>query len=188
MDSVPSGIIVPPRGKVPNLVAPTEEIWENVVGFEHNYEVSNCGRVRRKRKMNRWPALGLLAQFPNDDGYPSLYLRRHSGPRVHLAVHSLVLRAFCGESGGLVCRHLDGDKNNNQLANLAWGTQLENSQDKTRHGRTPKGETHRSAKLNKEIVKSIQADLLAMKQLEVAGKYGVSRSTVQRIAYGKSWQ
>lgn len=51
-------------------------------------------------------------------------------------VHRLVLRAFVGACPpGQVCRHLNGDKKDNRLSNLAWGTLLENRQDRTRHDR-----------------------------------------------------
>jgi hypothetical protein len=52
-------------------------------------------------------------------------------------VHQLVLLAFVGprpkldEKGEI--RHLDGDKMNNQLANLVYGTQKENMADRKLH-------------------------------------------------------
>lgn len=48
----------------------------------------------------------------------------------------MVLRAFVGEPpAGHECRHLDGDRQNNALDNLAWGTRAENVADTIRHGR-----------------------------------------------------
>jgi hypothetical protein len=50
-------------------------------------------------------------------------------------VHQLVAAAFLGpRPDGLEVRHLDGDPLNNAVSNLAYGTRLENIQDKKRHG------------------------------------------------------
>jgi hypothetical protein len=52
------------------------------------------------------------------------------------------------------CRHLDGNRSNNRLDNLAWGTPLENGADKARHG-TAKGERNGRAKLTAAKVRRI---------------------------------
>lgn len=49
-------------------------------------------------------------------------------------VHRLVLEAFSGVCPtGLEARHLNGDRKDNRLCNLAWGTREENIEDKKRH-------------------------------------------------------
>jgi hypothetical protein len=54
-------------------------------------------------------------------------------------VHHLVLRAFVGERPVTIergeIRHLDGNKTNNVLANLCYGTIKENADDRKRHRR-----------------------------------------------------
>lgn len=51
-----------------------------------------------------------------------------------LRVHRLVLAAFAGPCpDGMECRHLDGNPNNNNLANLEWGTPLQNALDRKEH-------------------------------------------------------
>jgi hypothetical protein len=55
-----------------------------------------------------------------------------------IRVHRLILEAFVGPApDGLECRHLDGDKSNNQISNLCWGTKLENRADRIKHGTMP---------------------------------------------------
>jgi hypothetical protein len=58
-------------------------------------------------------------------------------------VHRLVFETFNGPlpAGRFVC-HLDGDPQNNRLDNLALGTGRDNARDRTRHGRTARGERH----------------------------------------------
>jgi hypothetical protein len=55
-------------------------------------------------------------------------------------VHVLVAAAFLGPCpDGQEVRHLDGDKLNNCLDNLIYGTRSENNLDTVRHGHHKKG-------------------------------------------------
>ena len=108
------------------------EIWKPVPGYEHNYEVSNHGDVRsRPRKAT---AGGVLNPTVGKAGY--LWIHLYSdGRRITRAVHQVVAAAFLGPRPmGQEVRHLDGDKQNCALSNLAYGTRSENGRDKRRHG------------------------------------------------------
>jgi hypothetical protein len=51
------------------------------------------------------------------------------------SVHALMLETFIGpRPDGQVGRHLDGNRENLAIENLAWGTPEENRQDAYRHG------------------------------------------------------
>lgn len=106
------------------------------------YEVTADGRIFSHAN---WRGLGIrdLVHQPNEDGYPSVRLTIN-GKRVHYAVHKLVAMAHLDPrpSPAHEVRHLDGDKLNPNVANLAWGTRKENAEDRDRHGRTSKGESH----------------------------------------------
>lgn len=77
-------------------------------------------------------------------GYRSvgIYPERGKPPKTCL-VHRLVAQAFDGDAPSPAhtdVRHLDGNKANNVLTNLAWGTRSENMRDVLRHrqeGRKP---------------------------------------------------
>jgi hypothetical protein len=57
-----------------------------------------------------------------------------------LYAHHLVLETFVGPCPtGMECRHLNGDRSDNRLANLCWGTKVENAADRERHGTQPRG-------------------------------------------------
>src|SRR4051812_26170742 len=105
-----------------------EERWAPVPGLDGGYEVSDLGRVRSwmrtgRRPVNRPPTrlaeprlLGM--HYEALGGYFVVNLSRKP-----YLVHHLVLTAFDrprpeGQEG----RHLDGNRHNNALANLAWGT------------------------------------------------------------------
>ena len=128
-----------------------QEIWKSIPGYEGRYEVSNLGRVR---SVNRWVRFGRTTKVRftkgkvlricfNSDGYAQVSLGRHTGCHVH----HLVAFAFIGPRPTklvvrrikLVVRHKNGNKSNNNLDNLCYGTRKENADDRNAHGTSNKG-------------------------------------------------
>ena len=117
------------------------EEWRPIPEW-HGYEVSNTGRVRSiertvirrtGRPMSVRPRI--LSQVTRTDGYPSVFLCRTEDRGTRRYVHQLVLEAFVGpRPDKMECRHLDGDRLNPHVTNLAWGTRSQNTQDRVRHG------------------------------------------------------
>lgn len=85
-----------------------------------------------------------------------------------------------------VVRHLDSDKENNCAENLAYGTHLENENDKIGNGTW--NLRNGGAKLTPTQVKEIREKLKTTTQNELAIQYGVSRPTITRIASNKIWK
>lgn len=112
------------------------ERWLPVPGYEGAYEVSDRGRVRSLDRITAQgrPCKGIvLTQLNGSKGYKQVGLHR-SGQTTH-HVHRLVLLAFAGPAPeGMEVRHLNGDRTDNTLANLTWGTHLENMRDQREHG------------------------------------------------------
>ena len=97
-----------------------KEIWKTIEDFP-NYEVSNLGNVRNKKRGI------LLKQTMGREGrYLSVYLC-NNGKENTQRVHRLVAEAFLGKHPGMVVNHIDGDKLNNCLDNLEWCTAKENN-------------------------------------------------------------
>ena len=128
---------------------PMTEQWLPVVGWEESYEVSDLGNVRslprlvvdriRTRRLS-----GRLKKLtPTCYGYRAVTFNR-SGEVVQYKVHRLVLEAFVGPCPpGEEARHLNGIRHDNRLANLAWGTRIENNFDRVLHGTHPElSKTH----------------------------------------------
>jgi hypothetical protein len=108
---------------------PEQEEWRPVPGF-HDYQVSSLGQVASIKRGGRQ----ILAGGKTDTGYRNVLLYRN-GKRVGGRVHALVALTFLGpRPDGLEIRHLDGDRTNNALANLAYGTHAQNMQDRKDHG------------------------------------------------------
>lgn len=107
------------------------EAWLPIPGYEGLYEVSSLGRVySRPRERTRG---GLIKTPINKNGYPEVHLNGPNG-RTWL-LHAVVCLAFFGpRPDDLEVRHLDGNKANPTLPNLAYGTRSENVLDRVRHG------------------------------------------------------
>lgn len=117
------------------------EEWRAIPGYEGIYEVSDYGRVRsldrivlRSNGHCRLQRGRLLRLMDDGRGYRAVTLSR--GGRTETGrVHRLVLLAFVGapEYGQEGC-HGNGDRADNRLANLRWGTHSENVRDSIKHG------------------------------------------------------
>jgi hypothetical protein len=121
------------------------EKWAVIPGYEGFYEVSNYGNVRSLYREVKYGKHGKtiykgreLKQFVSKNGYFCVKLSNLKGSKTSY-VHHLVLRAFIGErpvteQRGEI-RHLDGDKTNNNITNICYGTINENAADRMRHAR-----------------------------------------------------
>jgi len=107
------------------------------------YDVTREGTV--SSTVSNWRGYGEreMRQTLNADGYPSVRIIV-DGQHKRLAVHKLVAARWLPPKPSLQheIRHLDGNKMNNHVDNLDWGTPKENAADRERHGRTSRGESH----------------------------------------------
>lgn len=124
---------------------PCDEQWRAVRGFD-GYEVSDKGRVRSWRVSGHDGARSVFPKLISQrfaNGYLRVTMQVSSQKSAVRYVHSLVLEAFVlDRPKGLQCRHLDGNRENNAVENLAWGTAIENALDKELHGTVARGERH----------------------------------------------
>lgn len=93
-----------------------EEIWKEISGFEGEYAISTKGRVKNI-KTNR-----ILGDRYGSNGYKQIFLKHKN-----YSVHKLVALAFIPNPNNLpYINHIDEDKTNNNVGNLAWCTASEN--------------------------------------------------------------
>ena len=123
---------------------PTIEQWRDIPG-RPGYQVSDHGRVRGLDRTTtttngqvRHYKGKVLRTTPNrQDGYQTVHLYTH-GKQQTRYVHSLVAEAFIGaRPEGMEICHGDGDRTNNSLENLRYGTRSDNMLDRVRHGTDP---------------------------------------------------
>lgn len=89
------------------------EIWNDILGYEGLYEVSNWGRIRRNGKILRPRKSGYY-------GYLSVALSKNGNER-QVLIHRLVASAFLPNPQNFPCiNHKDEDKTNNAVDNLEW--------------------------------------------------------------------
>jgi hypothetical protein len=118
------------------------EMWTAIPGYEGFYEVSNYGNVRSltrqvpygRHKGMTYKGRDIKQFFTNN--YLSVKLAR-AGITKTAYVHELVLAAFEGTRPQMTerceIRHLDGQKTNNHIDNLTYGTTRENAADRKLH-------------------------------------------------------
>lgn len=120
------------------------EIWKAVPGTEW-YEVSNLGRVRSWHHWRRRRTLPRIIKGRiSSSGYVRIAVRFDDGRIADRGAHQLVLLAFVRPAEpGEQCRHLNGIRTDNRLANLAYGTRSDNMLDAVAHGtHNQAGKTH----------------------------------------------
>ena len=174
------------------------EEWRPISGYE-GYEVSNFGMVRscwiqfHTEKGSGWSSslsnVWTILKSGKCNGYVRVSLCKDGRMR-HKFVHRLVLEAFVGPcQPGLECRHMDGDRTNNKLTNLKWGTRLENNQDRRRHGTTPQGERNPFAKLTEDkVIKILKAHAKGDSQSKISRDFGIGKSTAGHIVHRRHWK
>ncbi len=118
--------------------------------------------------------------------YTSISLK---GKQRTIPIHRLIADAFispCPE--GLEVRHLNGNQLNNQPSNLAYGSKLDNANDRELHGHNLKGERHPNAKLKLSQVLFIRiAHNNGETIASLARVYKVAETTIRDIVQHKRW-
>lgn len=165
------------------------EKWRKLPGYGGRYEVSDQGKVRCLNFGAREGRAVTISQWQDPDGYLRAKVTPLGENRAPRPVHSLVLESFVGPCPeGLVCRHLNGDRRDNRLENLSWGTVQENTDDRQTHGTSARGERQGSARLTREAVLRLRA--LARRGTswaDLAKRFGVSDEAARKAALGLTW-
>lgn len=188
----PKHVVSPPQatgatGVLRHAVSAT--LWRTVPGYPA-YEVSVDGIVRRCQGFRCRRAHRVLVPFIRPNGYAQVLLYR-DGRRQRFGVHQLVALVFLGPkpSPQHQVAHLDGQRLNNHVSNLAWLLPIENDAHKDLHGTRLRGSQIHSAKLvEAQVVLIRQALAVGIRQCVLAQAYGVSDSTVSLIARAKTWR
>ena len=172
---------------------------KKIPGFS-DYFISDNGEVYSiAARANRGrPKQPIKKKVHKCFGYYKVQLNKY-GMAHKRFVHRLVLETFVGKCpNGSQCRHLDGNRLNNNLSNLKWGTRKENQADRILHGTDNRGERHSLSKLKERDIPIIR--MLAKKinkkvrkidnggnYAEIAKRFNVCRSTIEHVVLGSTW-
>lgn len=100
------------------------EEWKPIKNFEM-YLVSNFGRVRSTHKGKDF----ILKQINHFKGYKIVFLYGTDFKNKKCFIHRLVAEAFIeNPENKPFVNHIDCNKQNNNLSNLEWMTEAENTQ------------------------------------------------------------
>ena len=142
-----------------------------------DYEVTKDGKIYNK-KWGRY-----VKPQPNGKGY----LRVHIAGRMYF-VHRLVAERYIPNPDNKPqVNHKDGNHLNNNVDNLEWVTNRENSIHALRNGMMWIEERHPMAKLRREDVCYIKSHPQYTRN-ELAEMFGVSAQTISDIRKGKTWR
>lgn len=166
------------------------EIWAPIPGYLGLYEVSDKGRVRsldrlclgRDGREELHPGK-ILAPQKLKNGYLEVYLCRGKGKK-HRTIHSLVAEVFLGpRPEGHDVLHKDGNRENNDVANLGYNTRAENL-----HSTYSYGGKQATGKLSLNDVDEIR-DRLSKGELcaDIAKTFGVTTRAIQHIRDGRNF-
>lgn len=145
----------------------------------------NSGKYKSKRQIDSTPRK--LKQYLNkQNGY--LYVGIYGdGKQYVFSVHRLTASSFYGAiPKHLQVLHNDGNRLNNNISNLRFGTIAENCRDTVLHGHSTAKEKHPNVKLTQIQVDEIRS-LNNVSGAELARRYGVCDATICLIRKRKRW-
>lgn len=181
------GNVAPPEAPQPTYSGDLDgerERWKSHRSRYRSYLVSSLGRVWSLR--SKW----LLRPQPDQRGYLHLQLGRGT----FWKVHRLVMVAFYGPlPNGWEVNHLNGDKEDNRLANLEYVTRSGNVRHSIQVLGNPKpprmpGTKHPNVILTEEKARAIKYAPPTARTCDLAQRFGISESVVQSIRHRRAWK
>lgn len=169
------------------------ERWKPILGTDGKYEVSNQGRVRSwvTRGGGHRPSPKILRTPPHyRSGYRNFTCRPGPGGRKK-KVSTAVLETFKGPRPAKdhEVSHINGNRQDDRLGNLAWETKKRNQERKAEHGNSLHGGKHPSTDLTSDDVRLIRS-LVAVNGVSyrvLAWLFEMSVTGIQNIVEGRRW-
>lgn len=118
------------------------EIWKDIKGYECLYQASNLGKIRRtesvvvdkNKKRTRKFKSKIIKQILRKDGYYFVNLSKNGKVKT-AKVHRLIAETFLkNDKNYNIINHKDGNKKNNNIANLEWCSCSHNNKEAYRLG------------------------------------------------------
>ena len=149
-----------------------KEEWLTIK-HNNNYEVSNYGNVRNKKTKR------ILKTAISNKGYYLVALSNKCKSHSY-TIHKLVMEHFnrCAFDGEVI-NHIDHNKLNNNISNLEYITQKENTKDAWNSGLCEN--VRRKAKIN--ILKASESKKLKVNQYDLKGSFIKQWNNIREIQY-----
>lgn len=163
-----------------------------IPGYEGRYEVDQQGNIYAMFPFKGQPAGRKKNFYLDSAGYVFVSLSKNNTDKRY-SVHRLVMLAWrpIENSASLDVNHIDGNKQNNTLANLEWLTHHQNSL----HARfvlnawkNRLGERVGGVKLTADKIREIRRlRATGMTQESIAAIFNVTQENIGKILRGKTW-
>lgn len=150
------------------------------------YAVTETGEVWSCRRRGRGPEYNSTWHHVKGSvslrGYMIVQIRYRKKMTIRY-VHQLVLETFVGPRPDKTeCCHADGDRTNNRLENLRWGSRQDNIIDAIFHETRP----HKIPNTEVSIIRQLHYSGQSLKQ--IANQYSVTKQAIWLIVKGKNRQ
>lgn len=172
------------------------EKWQDVKGYEGFYKVSNFGSVKSlervvsckggKTKINKEK---ILKGIKFNTGYICVNLSKY-GKITTRSIHSLVAEAFLGNKPKSFYHvmHLDGNKENNHVSNLRYGSPSCNAAFMIDDGTVSRGTKRHNAKLNEKAVVEIRQLVKNGTPYDlIQQQFGICKTTISAVVSKQNW-
>lgn len=166
-----------------------------------DYEVSECGDVRRVTRAYNRPVGFRLRGFMSAAGYPAYAITPEGSDRNETVfAYRLVAEAFLGPppSPKHEVAHRNGSRLSAHYRHLRWSTRKANHADMQAHGTAVKGERNGRSKLTNEQAAAARDEYRKLKRLgggnkygrlkALQEKYGLSQTSLALLGTGKTWR
>ena len=155
------------------------------------YLVSEDGMVftTKRTGLCKEPRPPKLMKLSSSNGYLRVKLRA-PGKQQQKLVHRLVLETFVGPCPeNCEASHLNGDRTDNRLENLAWETRQRNTDRRKEHGVSYVGENNPNVKLTDSQVREIRRrySLGDVSQTTLGVEFGVNQTMISHIIRRTCW-
>ena len=151
--------------------------------LKFNYYVTDDGKIYSERT-NKF-----LSPQRDKNGYLKVQMISEDGKRHRYSVHRLVLENFSPQEdmANLQVNHIDGNKENNKLANLEWVTCQQNIQHAIEH--SLRAEINGAAKLTiLEVIDIYERANNGESNITLGEEYHVHPDTIGKIKHKKTWK
>lgn len=166
-----------------------------------DYEVSECGDIRRVTKTYNRPIGFRLRGYMSQGGYVSYAITAAGDEHnTNIPAYRLVAEAFIGPppSPDHEVAHNNGSRISAHYTHLRWATRAENHADIQLHGTAVKGTRNGRAKLTDEQALACREEYRRIKRegggnkygkmKELRERYGLRQTALNYLGTGKTWQ